>query len=77
MRSLTATQPGQIVGNQVAAGNQKYTLSDQVVVYELRNSQYFLSSLSRAQNGDFTLTAWYDKPDTQGGRVRVIVLRES
>ena len=49
----------------------------EVVVYELRNSQYFLSSLSRAQNGDFTLTAWYDKPDTQGGRVRVIVLRES
>ena len=75
MYSLTATQPGQIVGNQFAAGNQKYTLSDQVVVYEVRNSQYFLSSLSRAQNGGFTLTAWYDKPDVQGGRVRVIVAK--
>ena len=77
MYSLTATQPGQIVGNQFAAGNRKYTLADQVVVYELRNGQYFLSSLSRAQNGDFTLTAWYDKEDSQGGRVRVIVARES
>lgn len=77
MSPLTATQPGQIVGNQFAAGNQKYTLSDQVVVYEVRNGQYFLSSLSRAQNGDFTLTAWYDKLDAQGGRVRVIVARDS
>ena len=77
MYSLTATEPGQIVGNQFAAGNRKYTLSDQVVVYEQRGSQYFLSSLSRAQNGDFTLTAWYDKEDSQGGRVRVIVARES
>ena len=77
MYSLTATQPGEIVGNQFAAGNRKYTLADQVVVYELRNGQYFLSSLSRAQNGDFTLTAWYDKVDSQGGRVRVIVAREA
>ena len=77
MYSLTATQPGQIVGNQFAAGNRSYTLADHVLVYELRGSQYFLSSLSRAQNGDFTLTAWYDKEDSQGGRVRVIVARES
>ena len=77
MYSLTATQPGQIVGNQFAAGNRSYTLADHVLVYELRGSQYFLSSLSRAQNGDFTLTAWYDKEDSQGGRVRVIVAQES
>ena len=77
MYSLTATQPGEIVGSQFAAGNRKYTLADQVVVYEKRGSQYFLSSLSRAQNGDFTLTAWYDKVDSQGGRVRVIVAQEA
>ena len=77
MYSLTATESGQILGNQFAAGNRKYTISDQVVVYELRNSQYFLSSLGRAQNGDFTLTGWYDKEDSQGGRIRVIVAREN
>ena len=77
MYSLTATQPGEIVGSQFAAGNRKYTLADQVVVYEKRGSQYFLSSLSRAQNGGFTLTAWYDREDSQGGRVRVIVAQEA
>ena len=65
------------MGNQFAAGNRSYTLADHVLVYELRGSQYFLSSLSRAQNGDFTLTAWYDKVDAQGGRVRVIVAQEA
>ena len=77
MYSLTATQPGEIVGSQFAAGNRKYTLADQVVVYEKRGSQYFLSSLSRAQNGGITLTAWYDREDSQGGRVRVIVAQEA
>ena len=77
MYSLTATQPGEIVGSQFAAGNRKYTLAGQVVVYEKRGSQYFLSSLSRAQNGGFTLTAWYDREDSQGGRVRVIVAQEA
>ena len=75
--SLTATKAGQISGNQFVSGNQKYTLSDNVVVYERRGSQYFLSSLGRAQSGNFTLTAWYDNADASGGRVRVIVAAES
>lgn len=74
--SLTATKTGQIAGNQFVAGNQKYTLSDQVVVYEQRGSTYYLSSLARAQSGGFTLTAWYDKAESSGGRIRVIVAKE-
>lgn len=77
MFSLTATSPGQIQGNLFVAGNRKYTLSDSVVVYEQRGSQYYLSSLGRAQSGEFTLTAWYDKAETAGGRIRVIVAREA
>lgn len=77
MFSLTATPSGQIQGNQFVAGNRKYTLSDNVIVYEQRGSQYYLSSLGRAQSGDFTLTAWYDKAETDGGRIRVIIAREA
>ena len=77
MFSLTATSPGQIQGNLFVAGNRKYSLSDSVVVYEQRGSQYYLSSLGRAQSGEFTLTAWYDKAETAGGRIRVIVAREA
>ena len=76
MFSLVSAGQGQISGNQFITGNRKYTLFDKVLVYELRGSQYFLSSLGRAQSGDFTLTAWYDREDAQGGRVRVIVARE-
>ena len=53
-----------------------HTLSDSVVVYEYRNGAYYLSSLARAEEGDFTLTGWYDKADSEGGRLRVIVARD-
>ena len=36
-----------------------------------------LSGIWYSQEGDFTLTAWYDKPEAQGGRIRVIVAREN
>mgnify|MGYP007025228420 CR=1 FL=1 len=38
-----------------------------------RDQTYTLSSLARVLEGDYTLTAWYDKPENEGGRVRVIV----
>ena len=44
-------------------------------MYERRGSQYYLSSLARAESGGFTLTAWYDKAESEGGRIRVIVAR--
>ena len=75
MYSLTSTGEGEISGNRFTAGNRSYTLSDQVLVYERRGSQYYLSSLARAESGGFTLTAWYDKAESEGGRIRVIVAR--
>ena len=75
--SLTAAGQGTISGRQFLTDQRRYTLSDQVLVYERRGGQYLLSTLARAQEGDFTLTAWYDKPEAQGGRVRVIVAREN
>ena len=77
MYSLTNAGEGTISGRQFLTDQRRYTLSDQVLVYERRGGQYLLSTLARAQEGDFTLTAWYDKPEAQGGRIRVIVARES
>lgn len=74
--ALTSAKSGTIYGNQFAAGSQKYTLSDNVLVYEYRSGTYYLSSLARVQDGEFTLTGWYDKTDANGGRIRVIVARE-
>ena len=72
--ALTAAQAGQVSGNQFVTGNQRYTLSDSVVVYEYRDGRYYLSSLARAEGGG-TVTAWYDKAESEGGRVRVIVVK--
>ena len=77
MYSLTNAGEGTISGRQFLTDQRRYTLSDQVLVYERRGGQYLLSTLARAQEGDFTLTAWYDKPEAQGGRIRVIVAREN
>ena len=72
--ALTAAQAGQVSGNQFVTGNQRYTLSDSVVVYEYRDGRYYLSSLARAESGG-NVTGWYDKAESEGGRIRVIVVQ--
>lgn len=54
---------------------QEYLLSDKVVVYEKTGvSSYMKISLNDAINGDYSkLTAYYDKAQTSGGRIRVII----
>lgn len=71
---LTSVKVERITGNQIIANNQKYTLSDNVLVYEYRNGQYYLSSLARLENGG-DITGWYDKAESAGGRIRVIVIK--
>lgn len=73
--TLTSVKGGQISGSQLIAGSQKYTLSDDVVVYDNRNGGYYLSTLSRAEESGAQLTAWYDKAESEGGRIRVIVVK--
>ena len=57
------------------AGSYKYTLSDSVLVYEFRDGRYYLSSLARAEDSAATVTAYYDRSESSGGRVRVIVVK--
>ena len=75
--ALQSAGRGEIVGNQFESGGARHTISDSVAVYEYRSGNYYLSTLARVREGDFTLTGWYDKADSAGGRLRVIVAREA
>ena len=59
----------------VGTDRKQYALSERVVVYVYEKGDYLLSSLARVAEGDYTLTGWYDKSESAGGRIRVIVAR--
>ena len=63
------------VSGNIAVGtdNRQYALSETVAYYVVVNGEYQLTTLSRIQGGDYTLTGWYDKDESAGGRIRVIV----
>ena len=74
--NLTEVEVDNINGNTIVdAQNHSYTLSDSVAVYVYENNEYQLTSLERVSGGDYRLTAWYDKPENEGGRIRVILAR--
>ena len=71
--NLTEVELTGVDGNVALSGNRRYTLSESVAVYEVRDGDYYLTSLDRVTGGDYTLTGWYDKDQTDGGRIRVIL----
>lgn len=75
LASLTSAGTGTVVSGKFEAKNTRYAISEQVAVYEYRSGSYYLSTLARVQSGGFTLTGWYDKAESAGGRLRVIVAR--
>lgn len=52
-------------------GNTSYDVSDRVVVYELRNDVYYLSSITAVTNGSFELVGYYDAD----GVIRVVLAK--
>lgn len=55
-------------------GNTDYLLSDKVVVYTGTKTTVFNKiSLNEAINGNYICTAYYDKKESEGGRIRVIM----
>ena len=74
--SLTAVRGGTVEGNTLRAGGKTYTLADNVAVYRVKNGAYYQITLAQLGQSD-TLTAWYDRPDEQGGRIRVITAVEN
>ena len=74
--NLTELKVESISGNTVVGEfDRQYTISDNVAVYVYENGEYQLTSLERVTGGDYRLTAWYDKPENGGGRIRVILAR--
>lgn len=53
---------------------EKMKVASDVVVYVRENSEYNLSTIEEAMNGDYNIVAYYDKTEKEGGRVRVIVI---
>ena len=73
MIAMTAVKTTQIQGNQLLVGNKTYTISEQVIVYEHHDDVYTLSTLDRVRERGLSLTGWYDKDESEGGRIRIIV----
>lgn len=73
--SLTEVKIDRVAGNLVYSGSRSYTLSDTVQVYQYLNGSYQLSNLTRVQELDCKLTAYYDKAESDGGLIRIIVAR--
>lgn len=75
MYRLTKLEADRISGNLLIAGNRSYTMADDVVIYEYRNGSYSLSSAQRVTEKGLSLTGWYDKAESSGGRIRIVVAR--
>ncbi len=60
-------------GNNAVISNSgvKYLLSDHAVIYKYSSGNYAV--ISTSQTSGLNLTAYYDKPQNEGGRVRVII----
>lgn len=58
-------------------GGKEYKLSDKVVVYTTKATGYYNKvSINDIIGGDYTCTAYYDKKEADGGRIRVIIAKE-
>ena len=71
--NLTSVRLESVNGNTALALNQKFALWERAAVYEVRDGEYYLSSLDRVSGGDYILTGYYDKAQSQGGCIRVIL----
>ncbi len=73
--NLDSVKITDVDGNTAYAQNRKYTISEDVLVYELKNGDYYLSSLNVVTAGEYSLTGYYDRPENEGGRIRVIIAK--
>lgn len=79
MQQLVAHSSGisELTRTEAIIGQQKYLLSDKVVVYHRTDaSTYMKIPLDDAINGNYRLTAYYDKAQTSGGRIRIIIAQD-
>lgn len=75
MRQLTSVKVDRVESNVMVCNGTRYPMVDGTLFYELKDGEYYLSNLSRVNDGNHTLTAWYDKAPEQGGCIRVVVAK--
>lgn len=73
--NLTEVRLTSVEGTTAYAGNRQYAIWDDALVYEVRDNEYYPTSLALVTGGDYALTGYYDKDQTDGGRIRVILAR--
>ena len=77
IKALTKVS-GQIEGiNGVTLENSKgetYKISENVLIYAVKDGEYIKMTLDDALSGEYNISAYYDKPEKEGGRIRVIQL---
>ena len=73
--NLTSVRIDSVNGMTAYADNRQYAIWDDVIVYEVRDNEYYLTSLALVTGGNYSLTGWYDKAESEGGRIRVILAR--
>ena len=75
LTNLTEVKITSVEGTTAYAGNRQYAIWDDALVYVVRDGKYYLTSLALVTGGDYTLTGYYDKDQTDGGRIRVILAK--
>ncbi len=55
------------------SGGEEYLISDKVVVYKKVSGDYTTIPLSELESGSYNISAYFDKLESQGGRVRVLI----
>ena len=73
--NLTAIHLDSVDGATAYGGNRQYAIWDDVLVYQVDGDRYYPTSLSLVTDGSYSLTGYYDKDQSQGGRIRVILAR--
>lgn len=61
-----------LTATEAKIGNTTYKLSDKVTVYRETDTLHKIP-IEEAINGDYKLSAYYDKTENLGGRIRVII----
>jgi hypothetical protein len=60
-----------------ASDGTQYLLSDSVDVYLYSSNNYYLLSVASVSDTDsYTLVGWYDKAQSEGGRIRIVIAQE-
>ena len=75
VKSLTQVKDlAAVTETQVIAGDGTvYTISEQADVYVYEDFTYLYSNLQEVRGGAYNLRAYYDREDSAGGRVRIII----